>query len=199
MLRGGLLAAAGVTTVGATSVVFTGTAQAATANPQTGWGYCHYCSVMFWVAGKANSVCPGNGTHGEGSGSYNYALYNSYTGLNNNSQPQPNWRWCHLCQGLFWGGDGGVCGGNNAAIGAPGIGPHAVGVTSYDLYWNLGGGSTSNPQPYWRWCQQCSLLFWAGPSGNDAGLCPISYQIGSLLEHAAGSSTSYEMYHYSHY
>jgi hypothetical protein len=178
VLRGGLLAGAGVATMGAMSAVLTGTAKA-TDNPQTGWGYCHYCATMFWVAGAATSACEGspNLRHNAASGSYNYGLINSQPGLNNNSKPQPNWRWCAPCQGLFWGGFGGVC----FAASAPGE-PHVAGGTSYDLYFNEPGnlGVTTNPQAYWRWCIFCSLLYWQGPSGQSAGVCPAQpFGVGS--------------------
>jgi len=188
VLRGGLLAGAGVATVGAMSVVLTGTANAAAPNPQPGWGYCIYCRIMWWVKGQPNIGCPGNlgGNHAVAAGYYNYELYNNISGLNNKSNPQPGWRWCKNCHGLFWGGKSGHC------YAAYNIGPHVAGSgTSYDTYWNLGGHS--DPQPNWRWCQNCSLLYWQGASGTEAGYCPI-LDPNLNYQHLAGSSTNYNLY-----
>jgi hypothetical protein len=186
VLRGGLLAGAGVVAAGAMSAVLAGTANASTQNPQPDWGYCKYCTTMWWTPGVNDSACAypdapdndsGKQSHGIGSGSYNYLLPYGLSGTNN-SNPQPNWRWCTACQGLFWGGYDGPC----AAQGA-----HQPGNTSYDVYFNGGGGVTGSPQAYWRWCSNCSLLYWQGPSGTQAGYCPIG------TPHTAGSSTNYSL------
>jgi hypothetical protein len=171
------------------SAVFTGTAKA-TASPQYDWGYCEYCSTMFWTPGASDSACSDtNATrrHAVSSGSYNYGLYNGMGGLLNSSNPQPNWRWCTACQGLFWGGDTGIC----AAWGYSRR-PHAPGGTSYDLYWGNGQGG----QAYWRYCGLCSLLYWQGASGGGAGFCP-SYpteeQPNAIGPHSVGSATVYDI------
>jgi hypothetical protein len=191
VLRGGLLAGAGVATMGATSAVLTGTATAAAPNPQIGWGWCVYCSVMWWVKGQTHSACPSeyatDGLHWVGAGNHNYELNTNRPGLNSQSNPQPGWRWCSNCQGLFWGQSGSVCQGNQLFDG--GLGPHAFGSgTSYDLDWTAPGPSSgkSNPQQYWSWCDDCHLLFYEGelPSG-PVGVCPE----GS--GHAPGSITVY--------
>jgi hypothetical protein len=122
VLRGGLLAGAGVVTAGAMSAILTGTARAGTA------------------------------------------------------EPQPGWRWCDYCMGLFWGPSSRqYCLGNR--------GPHVAGSgTIYDLYIGYGG------QQYWRWCGNCALLFWADSSAANAqaGYCPSNYS-----HHVAGSGTNY--------
>jgi hypothetical protein len=198
VLRGGLLAGAGVATVGAMSAVLTGTAKAATPDPQPGWGYCRYCATMWWTAGESGSHCPGSdtpdGLHHVSSGSYDYRQYN---GASSGSSPQVNWRWCSACQGMFWGT--GVCYGNTR----PGdyYGPHTAGTTNYNLYFNGGGlNSTTDPQAYWRWCGLCSLLYWQGSSGSTAGACAANSTSTSgpgyppFGPHNAGSSTVYDMY-----
>jgi hypothetical protein len=178
VLRGGLLAGAGVVTAGAMSAVLTGTARAATPEPQPGWAWCEYCATMFWAADESTSWCasPSHIQHSYRKGAYNYELYNSLGGLNNNSNPQPYWRYCDYCQGLFWGPSGRqYCLGN--------LGPHVAGSgTSYDLYIGYGG------QEYWRWCGNCALLFWADSSAANAqaGYCPANYS-----HHVAGSGTNY--------
>jgi hypothetical protein len=170
------------------SAVFTGTAKA-TASPQYDWGYCEYCATMFWTPGQASSACADSNLtfpyrHAVSSGSYNYGLYN---GMSSPTNPQPNWRWCGSCQGLFWGGYTGICAAHTYERM-----PHVAGGTSYDLYWGSGQGG----QAYWRWCGLCSLLYWAGASGNEGGFCP-SYptekQPDAIGPHAVGSATIYDI------
>jgi hypothetical protein len=194
VLRGGLLAGAGVATAGAMSGILTGTAKAATTpKPQPGWSWCNYCATMWWFAGQNDSACASHyaplGIHDTPGPSEVYNLYNNIGGLNNKSNPQPGWRWCHDCQGLFWGGNGGVCRGN-------GYGSHVAGSgTSYDLYFNISGkNTTTNPQAYWRWCKLCSLLYSQGPSGDTAGACPAYDGVVNDNPHVAGSSTNYCIY-----
>jgi hypothetical protein len=105
VLRSGLLAGAGVVTAGAMSAVLTGTARAATPEPQPGWAWCEYCATMFWAADESTSWCasPSHTQHSYRKGAYNYELYNGYGGLNNNSNPQPYWRYCDYCQGAVLG------------------------------------------------------------------------------------------------
>jgi hypothetical protein len=142
---------------------------------------------MWWTKGQSSSACaatnrPAPYTHAVSSGSYNYGLYNGMSGLVNSSNPQPNWRWCTNCQGLFWGGDTGVC-----ASSGDSHQPHVAGGTSYDLYWGPGQGG----QTYWRWCQLCSLLYWQGASGSGGGYCPSYPTVrdpGAIGPHEAGAT-----------
>jgi hypothetical protein len=188
MLRSGLLAGAGVATVGAMSAVLTGTAQAATPNPQEFWGYCQYCATMWWTNGNqlggACVVTASGGEHQVVTGSYNYQQFNGGV-----SGAQPNFRWCSACSGMFWGGSAGVCWGNL-------LGTHTQGGTSYDLFSNAGGlGVTTDPQAYWRWCSFCSLIYWQGPSGVKAGGCPgILRDTGAVGPHYVGSDTVYDIF-----
>jgi hypothetical protein len=197
VLRGGLLVGTGVATVGAMSAVLTRTAKAET--PQSGWGYCTLCTSMWWTAGKSGSHCAydtvtqSNGQHASGSGGYDYGLYYNLTGLVNTSNPQPKWRFCTACQGLFFGGNGGRC----AALGWAGTpGAHVAGGTSYDLYW---GGSPG--QSDWHYCGNCSLLYFTQASDGVAGWCP--WGIGVMgtngarngEPHQLGSNTNYDIGH----
>ena len=187
-LRAGLLAGAGIATVGATSVVLTGTAQAGTApNPQPDWGWCEFCSTMWWTPNSGYSVCanPNHATHAKRSGAYNYQLNNNISGLTNKTNPQANWQWCDFCQGLFW-----VQSSNSHCMGnSDGLWPHGTGSsTNYDIFFNLSSSATTDPQAFWRWCGQCALLYWQGSSGTQAGYCPIGGP------HRAGSGTNYCVY-----
>jgi hypothetical protein len=199
LLRGGLLAGAGLATLGAASGVLTGTAKAAT-NPQPGWGFCIYCSTMWWVADGSSSACSGNTPnkhHSVANGSDDYAILFSDADATPTGNPQSGWTWCKACQGLFWGQTKSLCAGN--ASQAPGeaeyLNPHVPGSgTNYALY--SGGGSTGI-QSGWRWCTQCHLLFWPGINYTDGGSCPAfidddgGYSFNS--EHTGGG-TVYENY-----
>jgi hypothetical protein len=69
------------------------------------------------------------------------------------------------------------------------------GTYNYQIYNGQGGSNQNNPQPNWRWCGRCSLLFWGGSStGTQAGFCPGLYTnglAGTGGPHLAGSDTDY--------
>jgi hypothetical protein len=77
---------------------------------QTGWAWCNVCQLLFYGPGVAGSACPAQteisggkivvGPHTIGSGT-KYDLLHGITG----SPYQVNWRWCNLCEGIFWGPD----------------------------------------------------------------------------------------------
>jgi hypothetical protein len=194
LLRGGLLAGAGLATLGAASGVLTGTAKAATTNPQPSWAFCRYCSVMWWEPGS-HAACTGSGSdghHGVANGSYEYAIMFNQAGATTKSDPQSGWTWCSLCEGLFWGKANSFCAGN-----LPGLsdvyGPHTVGsTTNYALY--SGYASADGLQSDWRWCTQCHLLFWSGGNANG-GACPAYDNNGSGYDYNSehtGGGTNYD-------
>jgi len=83
---------------------------------------------------------------------------------NNTVFRQEGWRWCHKCQGLFYGGkplsgtQGGACKAG---------GPHeAKGSGNYILTLN----SEVAGQKGWRWCKNCQGLFFGD---NPGSRCPI--------------------------
>jgi hypothetical protein len=129
------------------------------------------------------------------SGNYVYGLYNGISGLATTSNPQPNWRWCDQCQSLFWGGNGGTCWATKGA--------HKAGSsTSYDIYFGVADPSApaSNPQPDWRYCNRCCMLYFQGASGSSNGVCsaPLGNSIANpggytTTAHTAGSSTNYDI------
>ena len=189
VLRGGLLAGAGAVTVGATSAVLTGTAQAGTLEPQPDWAYCIYCATMWWTpSGGGFHACSSSNSpyqeHTVAHGDYVYEFYSGLSGTNSSSNPQANWNYCEACTGMFWGPSV-----NNVCFSQ---GAHISSGTSYDNYWNGYAGTTSDPQPYWRRCGKCALLYWQGPSGNSGGSCPANNNGNG--PHKAGSSTSYSCY-----
>jgi hypothetical protein len=90
---------------------------------------------------------------------------------------QSNWRWCHKCQGLFFGGNPGpVC---------PKGGAHdKTGSGNYSLLHNapIVPGQQSN----WRWCNKCQGLFFGG---NPNPVCPAGGQ------HSKVGSGNYSLIH----
>jgi hypothetical protein len=191
LLRGGLLAGAGVATLGTASAILTRTAKANTPNPQLGWAWCAWCGTMFWPEAGFWGLCAApqstTGNHWLKSGTSDYELSNDLGG--NGPNPQPNWNWCARCMGLFWGPGNsryGSCLGHPAGTDTS----HFAGSsTSYYLY------SSAQPQsqPYWRWCGFCDLLFWGGSSsGLQAGYCPGR---NNHWPHVASSDTNYYIQH----
>ncbi|WP_159440698.1 M36 family metallopeptidase [Mucilaginibacter sp. OK098] len=72
---------------------------------------------------------------------------------------QNNWRWCHKCQGMYFGGSAtqGVC---------PAGGQHDhTGSGNYDLVHDWAAAPGQNN---WKWCNKCQGLHFAG----SAGVCP---------------------------
>jgi hypothetical protein len=94
---------------------------------------------------------------------------------------QDNWRWCHKCQGLYFGGNPGpVC---------PAGGAHEnIGSGNYELVQNRIGAPG---QDDWRWCHKCQGLYFGG---NPGPICPAGgphENVGSgnyfLIQNAWGS------------
>lgn len=196
VLRGGLLAGAGVATVGAASTVFTETAKADSGRQPT-WLFCPYCRSLWWGGGNSQGACPATGlTHGTGSGDYEYGVDYGIAGLDNNTDPQPGFRFCNQCFGLFWKGRAGYCYGNvqGGVVGSH----HAGSTTDYDLTYGGPNPAITNPQPGWRWCGSCSLIYWQGSSGSEAGTCAGNATPSGFGPHGVGSSTMYWMYWYGY-
>ena len=84
---------------------------------------------------------------------------------------QDNWRWCSLCQGLWFNGhlDNGVC--------PSALGTHSwAGSGNYSLKFTIDGGQG---QDDWFWCGVCEGLFFdPTPSTADVGRCPGSIVTG---------------------
>ena len=95
---------------------------------------------------------------------------------------QPDWRWCHKCQGLFfsWG---------QSSVGScPAGGQHEKGVSGN---YTLAHNAPEFPgQPDWRWCYKCQGLFFSGGQ-SSVGSCPAGGQ------HEKGVSGNYTLMHSS--
>jgi hypothetical protein len=89
---------------------------------------------------------------------------------------QPGWRWCHKCQGMFFGGNPskGICPADHLAHSASQSGHYAA----------LLGDEAPGQQGNWRWCHKCQGMFFNG--NPSKGICPADH-----LAHSASQSGHY--------
>jgi hypothetical protein len=92
---------------------------------------------------------------------------------------QDFWRWCRLCQGLWYGfnGTGGACPARGAAGHSyAGSGNYSLPQAFQDFFpWNFGQGG-------WDWCTRCQGLWY--DRNNTLGACPAGpggHAIGNNL------------------
>jgi hypothetical protein len=99
----------------------------------------------------------------------NFPRPNADYGLRSPASGQAKWRWCHKCQGLFFGG--------NPGSHCPKGGKHSdTGSGNYRLVQN----TPSYPgQDNWRWCHKCQGLFFAGNPGSHCPAGGAHENIGS--------------------
>ena len=186
VLRGGLLAGAGLATIGTASAVLTGTAKASVLNPQPQWSYCIYCQNMYHEPQTGGACVATSEDHVYGAGYFNYDIYYG-SEYSNTSNPQGNWNWCRACSCLFHvGGDNGGCFGQVSFI-TGNYGPHLTGTLNYQLNW--GGPGASNLQTGWLYCFYCHVLYY--PKGGSNGYCCIS----PSGEHDGSGSFNYDVHH----
>jgi len=76
------------------------------------------------------------------------------------------WRWCHKCQGMFFGGNPskGVCPADGQ--------PHDPSQSGH--YAALLGEDAPGQQGAWRWCHKCQGMFFGG--NPSKGVCPADRQ-----------------------
>jgi hypothetical protein len=122
---------------------------------QPGWEFCNKCAAMFYGNNVAISTCAVHTpttTHASGGGTY--ALIDNVP-----SDPgQHHWRWCSVCQGMWYGDNSG-----SSCPANPGN-PHSqAGSGDYSIEVN-----PADYQRNWRWCYRCQSLFYAS---NGAGVC----------------------------
>src|SRR5262249_46366225 len=113
--------------------------------------------LQFGDVSLAEYPCPTGGPH-DSTGSANYALVQIPS-----FPSQDNWRWCHKCQGLFFGG-------NPGSFCPPGHQHDSWGSANYSLVLNM---PAFPGQHNWRWCRKCQGLFFAG---NPGSVCPTGGQ-----------------------
>jgi hypothetical protein len=67
---------------------------------QREWRWCINCGILFFGGSTAiHGVCPGRFGPHDGTQSGDYTLFNN----DPDAFGQPDWRWCHKCDGLFFG------------------------------------------------------------------------------------------------
>jgi hypothetical protein len=78
---------------------------------QGSWNWCYLCEGLFTTL-HTPSWCPGTSTDkgGEATGSHKTGILTYYLWINpvTGTNPQPGWRWCHNCQGLYYQGSEGT-------------------------------------------------------------------------------------------
>lgn len=80
-------------------------------------------------------------------------------------QPQPNWRWCDNCQGLFYGP-------GQPTSSCPAGGTHTAAEVSRSGNYSLAHDLPTPPgyQDNWSWCNKCQGLYWG--LGVHESSCP---------------------------
>jgi hypothetical protein len=201
LLRGGLVAGAGLAVAGLGTFGLTRVAEAVTFDTQFYWAYCNNCASLWYTDNNTAGVCTyavykhGSGGHIK-SPSFSYELRYNVSGTGGPSY-QPGWNWCGKCQCLFFA--------NNATYSAcPATdftGNHTTGGLAYSVLYNDAVSGSS--QPNWWWCGQCQGLFYS--SDNVGGYCPatqdgagphVSGQ-GSLYDPPIINSLAYDVSYYS--
>ena len=85
-------------------------------------------------------------------------------GFGNALPKQEGWRWCHRCQGMWFGS------GDSAGRCPTGGGHSLNGSGNYSL---VHGVAYPGGQQLWRWCHKCMGLWFSGGAFGDFGLCPV--------------------------
>jgi hypothetical protein len=165
LLRGAV--GTGLLAVAASGLVL-GTSDAAFAAQDT-WRWCDKCQGLWYAGnfGNIGGVCPADsGLHSiESSGNYTLNVLSDIGG------GQEDWRWCSVCEGLwFAGGNGSNRGTFCPANRGNGHNIAGSGVYVLNVYPNGGGNQTQ-----WRWCSFCSGLWYFG---FNRGVCPSPFAQG---------------------
>jgi len=92
---------------------------------QKNWRWCAKCQGLYFAGHPTHGKCPAGGTHdhtgsypGSHMGSGDYSLVQNSPG----SPGQEDWRWCPICEGLYFAGNSpsrGVCPGGGEHGGSP--------------------------------------------------------------------------------
>ena len=107
---------------------------------QGNWAWCSQCQGLFTTLHPADNYCPGYPSRGGGgigphtaAGSFQYFLWMNPVSGNN---PQPNWRWCGNCDGLYFQGSSGNEAGHCPNPYGPGKHVEGSGSDNYAIDWN---------------------------------------------------------------
>ena len=116
---------------------------------------------------------------------------------------QGGWRWCDICQGLFYAGTAEK---NGACPSDPnGETPHDGSRSlRYAIMYGEDSGGFTGRQTGWRWCQKCEGLF--SSDDRSRGVCPADHgqhdasrsqlyvsALGDSGSHSGGTSLHYVM------
>jgi hypothetical protein len=196
LLRGGLVAGAGLAVAGLGTVGLTRAAEAVTFDTQFYWAYCNNCASLWYTDNNTAGACAYAIAHDGGVGhvknpSFSYELRYNVSGTGGPPY-QPGWNWCHKCQCLFYTNNGtdGTCPAGDFA------GPHATGGLAYSVLYNDAVSGSS--QGSWWWCGLCQGLFYG--VGGVGGYCPGT---NGETDHFAGQtdptikSLAYDVSYYS--
>ena len=111
------------------------------------------------------------------------SAYGTNTALAATAGVQQGWRWCSVCNQLFYA-SGGI-----PPFSCMGAAPHTPGPTDYSLDHDLDLSGITNMQGGWRYCSACKVLFWG--SALASTLCPENPNPnGGFLRHVLNSATS---------
>ena len=87
---------------------------------QPGWRWCDRCSSLFFGRSATGGRCPKGGEHNRQAASLAYCVVPQ--GASRDFRGQNEWRWCRLCESLFYGPQAGesacASGGRHDATGS---------------------------------------------------------------------------------
>src|SRR4029077_6084573 len=111
---------------------------------------------------------------------------------------QHRWKWCSLCQCLWYSGSTGPNANGHCAGTKPPGGAHTPGVSGdYALFDEPQPGAfktTIMAQANWRWCHQCAALWHPSSqqaTGHPGGVCPGTVPPGG--QHSSQGSGEYAL------
>jgi len=128
---------------------------------QGAWRWCSKCQGLVFGGHEGRGACPQRplGTIVTTKVPHDLAASAEYALATAGGVGQPGWRWCHKCEGLFFGGGaGGKC-----AVGGAHDGSKSG---AYTLIHN---DPAALGQDHWRYCRKCDGLFF---SGGGTNACP---------------------------
>ncbi|MGJ6969133.1 hypothetical protein ACSDR0_45310 [Streptosporangium sp. G11] len=160
--------ALGLSAVAAESVFSPTSAAAEPLYTSFGWRFCKRCFALFRFSSSGfSSLCPRMGPH-EAEGWVFKLTYNrESSGRGETSRIQANWRQCNKCSTLYWGDEPGRCADRGGIYGHE----YAIYGRPYNQFLlPHDRGQPRGTQNQWRFCVQCSVLFYNGFAKK--GKCP---------------------------
>jgi len=186
ILRAGL-AAAGAAALAAAGAVRA--EDAAADSWQPGWIECVLCHEVAWGGSgyRGQGRCPHQPLNGHAPNSGHYQMLISNT--TRIPGQQSGWRWCRLCQAVFWPQYG------TGALKCVATGnSHQIGSNTVYAVW-VGHTGTGGFQAGYNACSSCGTLYFSPNGwGTGAGVCWFRTRVfGYELSHTPASDTEYQM------